>query len=149
MAPLRIVLRPAGGTGDPQWGRPRGPETYDAYGGRPRRLWRPPTDVYETDDSLMVKVEIPGMRDDGDFVISFADRRLTIAGQRRDRADKIGYHNMEIRYGEFRTEVHVDWALDETAIEATYEDGFLYVRLPRAREYRVPVNVAAPEQPRD
>lgn len=143
MAPLRIVMWPAGNPGDAYQGRAR-PEGFDAAGTRSRRIWRPPTDVYETADGYVVKVEVPGMRDDGEFMISFSDRRLTIAGKRRDPADKIGYHNMEIRYGEFLTEVWVDWALDETAIEATYEDGFLYVRLPRAREYRVQVNVAAP-----
>ena len=36
------------------------------------RLWRPPTDVYETDDAVTVKIEIAGM-DPKDFNISFED----------------------------------------------------------------------------
>ena len=148
MAPLRIVMRPAGNPND-SYQRQTRTEGFDAASGPSRRIWRPPTDVYETADGFVVKVEVPGMRDDGDFMISFSERRLTIAGKRHDPADKIGYHNMEIRYGEFLTEVRVDWALDEKAIEATYEDGFLYVRLPRAREYRVQVNVAAPDEASD
>lgn len=106
-----------------------------------RRTWRPPTDVYETDDSIVVKVEVAGMQVE-DFNISFVQRRLIIAGRRRDPVGKIIYQNMEIRYGEFRTEVRVGWALDQSAIEATYESGFLYVSLPkRAEEHRIAVQV--------
>ncbi len=104
-----------------------------------RRIWRPPTDVYETDGRVVVKVEISGMQED-DFAISFADRRLVIAGRRPDPVGKLVYQNMEIRYGEFRTEVRVGWALDEAAIEATYEGGFLYVYLPKqALQHHIPV----------
>ncbi len=94
------------------------------------RGWRPPTDVYETDDEIVVKVEIPGMSQE-EFDISFQDRRLVIAGHRRDTCDKLGYHNMEIRYGAFRTEVRVGWPVDQGAISAEYEGGFLYVSLPK------------------
>lgn len=108
-----------------------------------RRVWRPPTDVYETDESIVVKVEVAGMHED-DFRVSFANRRLVIAGQRRDPVGKIIYQNMEIRYGEFRTEVRIGWALDQSGIEATYEAGFLYVRLPkRAAEHRININTPA------
>ncbi|NLD74540.1 MAG: Hsp20/alpha crystallin family protein [Chloroflexi bacterium] len=104
-----------------------------------RRVWRPPTDVYETDGSVVVKVEIAGMTEE-DFTISFVDRRLVIGGKRRDPVGKLVYQNMEIRYGEFRTEVRVGWALDEAAIEAVYEGGFLYVYLPKeAQRHRIPV----------
>jgi HSP20 family protein len=111
----------------------------DWYVSPQRRVWRPPTDVYETDGSVVVKVEVAGMSVE-DFSISFADRRLVIGGRRRDPVGKLIYQNMEIRYGEFRTEVRVGWALDEAAIEAVYEGGFLYVYLPKeARRHRIPV----------
>ena len=106
-----------------------------------RCSWRPPTDVYETDSHVVVKVEVAGM-DEDDFDISFADRRLIIAGRRRDPVGKLIYQNMEIHYGEFRTEVRVAWALDESVIEAVYEQGFLFVMLPKAtKEHHVPVRV--------
>ncbi|MHB0859478.1 MAG: Hsp20/alpha crystallin family protein [Anaerolineae bacterium] len=108
-----------------------------------RRVWRPPTDVYETEEHIVVKVEVSGMCEE-DFEISFADRRLVIAGHRRDMADKLGYQNMEIRYGDFRTEVRVGWSLDQAAIEATYDEGFLYVRLPKqVQEYHVQIQVGS------
>jgi HSP20 family protein len=107
--------------------------------GKPRRRWRPPTDVYETERQVVVKVEIAGMKTD-DFTISFADRVLVISGQRYDPVGKVSYQNMEIPYGEFRTEVRIGWPLEQREIEATYENGFLFVRLPKhSREHRIPV----------
>ncbi|HHX65870.1 MAG TPA: Hsp20/alpha crystallin family protein [Chloroflexi bacterium] len=119
--------------------------SYDLYLVRPRRIWRPPTDVYETDEQFVVKVEIAGA-DQDDIEISLIDRRLVISGRRQDPASKLIYHNMEISYGEFRTEVRLDRALNEEAVEATYENGFLFVTLPKAREYRVPISVPHSER---
>lgn len=118
----------------------RSPADYNVYVVQMRRVWRPPTDVYLTDQHVVVKVEIAGMRED-DFEISLLDRRLVIVGHRGDPADKLSYQNMEIRYGEFRTEVRVDWPLNESAIEATYDNGFLFVRLAKAKAHRVQVHV--------
>ncbi len=100
-----------------------------------RRVWRPPTDVYETDSHIVVKVEIAGM-DKDDFRISLVDRRLIIAGHRRDPVGKLIYQNMEIHYGEFRTGVKIDWPVDEAAIEASYESGFIFVMLPKETKRR-------------
>ncbi|HIC93887.1 MAG TPA: Hsp20/alpha crystallin family protein [Anaerolineae bacterium] len=108
---------------------------------RRTRTWRPPTDVYETDTCVVVKVEIAGMREE-DFDISLSSRVLTIAGVRRDptaeaHGSTLSYQQMEIRYGDFRTEVYIPWAIVEDEIEATYEDGFLKVVLPKARAQKV------------
>jgi HSP20 family protein len=108
---------------------------------RRTRTWCPPTDVYETDDSVVVKVEIAGM-EEGDFTISLSDRNLIITGVRHDPLAEaedltLSYQQMEIRYGEFQTEVYLPWAIVEDKIEATYEDGFLMVVLPKAKAQKV------------
>ncbi len=113
------------------------------------RTWRPPTDVYETDDCVVVKVEIAGM-EEGDavftskFTISLSNRNLTITGVRPDpfpeaEGSTLSYQQIEIRYGEFKTEVYLPWAIVENEIEATYADGFLRVDLPKAKVQKVPV----------
>ena len=107
------------------------------YGGR-KRVWRPPTDVYETNEHVVVRVEVAGLRVE-DFDISLTGRRLVISGLRRDPAEKLAYQQMEINYGEFRTEVYLPSALDHDKVEATYEAGFLSVRLPKKRETHVPI----------
>ncbi|MFQ6015118.1 MAG: Hsp20/alpha crystallin family protein [Anaerolineae bacterium] len=103
-----------------------------------RRVWCPPTDVYETDSCIVVKVEIAGM-DEEDFDISYTGRTLVIAGYRHDPSAKLAYQRMEISYGEFRTDVHVPGAVVEDAIEAKYEDGFLIVTLPKPEGKKVSI----------
>ena len=105
---------------------------------RQHKVWRPPTDVYETDDCLVVKAEIAGM-EQADFAISLDGQKLIISGIRRDPAAKLSYQQMEILYGHFETDVHLTRAIDEDGIEATYQNGFLSVRLPKAKPHHVPV----------
>lgn len=105
---------------------------------RQHKIWRPPTDVYETDDCIVVKVEIAGMEGE-DFSISLDSNRLVIGGTRRDPSAKLGYQQMEILYGQFETDVYLARAIDEDRIEATYQNGFLSVFLPKAKPRQVPV----------
>lgn len=99
-------------------------------------VWRPPTDVYENEDGLVVRVELGGMRSE-DFLITLMGRRLVVAGTRVDPSPKRTYHQMEIRFGEFRAEVDLPWQVQPEDVEATYDEGFLEVRLPRPGTQRV------------
>lgn len=101
-------------------------------------LFHPPTDVYETDDSLIVKVEIAGMREE-DFRIALVDNALVVAGIRRDTLPKRSLHQMEISWGPFQTEVAIAMPVREDEIEARYEHGFLIVELPKAQRRRIPI----------
>ena len=105
---------------------------------RQRKTWRPATDVYETDNSLIVKVEIAGMVE-RDFTISLSNRTLTVTGVRCDPEAKLAYQQLEIPYGHFKTEVFLPYVVDYEAIGATYKDGFLTILLPKARPHHVPV----------
>ncbi|MCX6028729.1 MAG: Hsp20/alpha crystallin family protein [Chloroflexi bacterium] len=107
--------------------------------------WCPPTDVYETDDNAVVMVEIAGLAE-GDYEVMLVGRQLVISGERRDPAEKLTYQQMEIRYGKFRTQVLLPWALDLSGQVASYENGFLRVLLRKAQARRVPVRVT--EDPR-
>ncbi|PKO21542.1 MAG: hypothetical protein CVU38_14220 [Chloroflexi bacterium HGW-Chloroflexi-1] len=95
-------------------------------------IWRPPTDVYETDESAVVIVEIAGLAE-GDYQVALLGRMLVVSGERRDPAEKLAYQQMEIRYGKFRTQVHLPWALETAAQTAVYEDGLLRITLRKAR----------------
>ena len=116
--------------GNPRWNMPN--ET----------IWRPPTDVYETDNAVVVVIEIAGLGPN-DYEILLRGRTLTVAGIRRDPAEKLGYQQMEIRHGKFRTDAHLPWALEPSGQEATYENGFLKITLPKATVRRVPVRASA------
>ncbi len=106
-------------------------------------VWQPPTDVYETDESAVVIVEIAGLQP-GDYQVSLTGRTLEVSGERRDPAAKLAYQQMEIRYGKFRTQVQLPWALEQGGQTAVYEDGMLKIFLRKAQPRRVPVRVAQP-----
>jgi HSP20 family protein len=104
---------------------------------RQSHVWRPPTDVFELEDRLIVMVEIGGMRD-GEFNVVLQDRRLMISGvRRRVTHERIAYHQMEVRYGEFRTDVLLPWPVSREGVSATYREGFLRVELPHARNQQI------------
>jgi HSP20 family protein len=98
--------------------------------GTNRRVWSPPADVYATEAYVVVKIEIAGLRKE-DFQITFDQGTLTVSGTRTDPSEKVAYQRLEIAYGEFMTQVHVPWPVDEENIQAEYHQGFLFVKLPK------------------
>ncbi|MCU0484907.1 MAG: Hsp20/alpha crystallin family protein [Anaerolineales bacterium] len=124
-----------------EWPRPEDPPSFTVDDLRWRllhrpRLWRPPTDVFETEDVLIVRVEIAGMRD-ADFTISLEDRRLLISGNRPDLSERRAYHQMEIPFGEFSTEVELSTPVVPEKVDAVYRDGFLKITLPKAKPRQI------------
>jgi HSP20 family protein len=101
--------------------------------------WRPPTDVYETDDLLVVRVEIAGMREE-DFIISLTDRLLSIRGMRQEAPERRAYYQMEIYFGEFHSEVELPCAVVPEKVKAEYEDGFLRLELPKELPLRIRIS---------
>jgi HSP20 family protein len=101
-------------------------------------VWRPPTDMYETEEAIVVRVEIAGMREQ-DISIALEDRILTIRGVRPDTSERLAFHQMEIPYGEFNTEVELPAPVLSEGVEATYRDGFLQITLPKAHAQHISV----------
>ena len=98
--------------------------------------WSPPTDVYETDVSFVVRVEVAGLSG-SDFKINAEDNFLVISGIRAEPPERRVYHQMEIRFGEFSTAIELPPGVDVTKADADYKDGFLNVILPKLK----PTNV--------
>jgi HSP20 family protein len=94
--------------------------------------WSPPTDVYDTEASYVVRVEVAGMRE-SDFTIEVDGRMLAVSGVRVDSQERRAYHQMEIRFGEFSTSVELPPGVDTQHAEADYEDGFLTIIFPKIK----------------
>jgi HSP20 family molecular chaperone IbpA len=91
--------------------------------------WKPPTDVYETDEAVVVHMDIAGMHA-GDFHVELADAILTISGERLARREgKRHYHAMEIQIGPFERRLRIPAPVDPGSVHASYDAGFLEVRL--------------------
>ena len=91
--------------------------------------WKPRTDVWETDEELIVHMDIAGMRAE-EFQVQFTDGILTVSGERRARQQgKRHYHAMEVQVGPFERRFRLPVVVDPTTIRAAYEHGFLEIRL--------------------
>jgi HSP20 family protein len=95
-------------------------------------LWSPPTDVYETDTHYVVRVEVAGIRET-DLEVSYENGILVISGVRPDLPERRAYHQMEIHFGKFSTAIGVPGPVDLDNSTAEYKDGFLSVRMPKAK----------------
>jgi HSP20 family protein len=100
--------------------------------------WVPNTDVYESDDGLVIKVELAGMRRE-DLELTAEGNCLRISGQRPDgcRPLQCRFLVMEINFGAFESVIELPPGFDLPKAKASYQNGFL----------RIDVPVSAPSAP--
>lgn len=101
-------------------------------------VWTPPTDVYETETNLIVKVEVAGMREE-DFEVAVEEQVLLIRGNRLDQNERRAYHQMEIRFGKFEIAIGLPSGIDLEEASAEYRDGFLTVIFPKIQAKQIEV----------
>jgi len=107
--------------------------------------WSPALDLYQNNDNVVVRVELPGMRKEG-IEISLQDGMLTISGERKSETAEGDKAERTERYvGKFRRSISLPTQVDASKVTATYRDGILTVTLPKAEEAKpkqIQVNVA-------
>jgi len=99
--------------------------------GSPKAHWVPNTDVYVTDNGLVIKVELSGMRSEN-LEITVEGNRLRISGNRPDgcRAAKCSFLVMEINYGPFESVLELPAGYELGQAKAAYLNGFLRIDVP-------------------
>jgi len=104
-------------------------------GYQPDRSFHPPMDIYETEDNLIVVMEVAGMKVE-DFQILFEKDLLSISGTRAElhSAPKTRLHQIEIDYGNFERTLRIPFPLKGEDIKAAYHQGFLIITAPKAKE---------------
>jgi HSP20 family protein len=117
----------------------------------PDKLWEPLVDIYETVDSLKIKVELAGVRsEDIHLELSGDGTALTVRGCRRDEEmeaeGRTVFHQMEVYMGPFERTVPIPprLSLDRETITATFRDGFLTVTLPKVQTPPPPATTSIP-----
>ncbi len=111
-------------------------------------VWRPPVEVFECEDSLVVTVEIAGVVEE-EISVVVDETLLRVSGVRNNPSvtQKRTYHEMGIAYGPFEAQVFLPFSVVLDQVEASYEGGFLRITLPRAQATRiVPRASETPEQ---
>ena len=97
--------------------------------------WIPAVDVSETEDAVIVKVDVPGVKPE-DMEISLVDNVLVIKGEkkREEEEKKENFYKMERFYGSFMRSIQLPCEIEEDKIEASYKDGVLKIVLPKKPE---------------
>jgi HSP20 family protein len=99
------------------------------------RRWIPAMDLVETDDSLVLRGDLPGMTED-DVDIEIKDNILTVSGERKSESEQSGegYHRVERAFGSFSRSLTLPQGVDAGRVEANFENGVLEVRIPKPAE---------------
>lgn len=94
-------------------------------------IWRPATDVFETDEYVVVLMELSGIQKEEDVEVTIFNDVVVVTGTREpaDRPPKVRYHEMAINFGRFRSEVFLPIKINPDCVDAVYENGFLTIRL--------------------
>jgi HSP20 family protein len=106
-----------------------------ADGGKRQESWLPAVDVFDTKEAVVLKAELAGMKPE-DIQIEVEDNVLTIKGERRfaEKVEEDRYYRIERRFGSFQRSLALPQGVKADDIQASYEDGILEVRVPRAEE---------------
>jgi len=94
--------------------------------------WAPTVDIYETEDSLVVEAELPGV-DAKDIDVSVDEGVLSLKGERKleKEVKEENYHRVERAYGVFQRSIRLPFDVDADAIKANYDSGVLKVSVPK------------------
>ncbi len=104
-------------------------------GYQPDRCFYPPMDIFETQEDLVIILEVAGMRTE-DIHVSYHEDILTISGTRSEPSSpsKIHHHQMEIDYGSFERTLQIPFPIRAREIKAVYTQGFLKITVPKLGE---------------
>ncbi len=96
------------------------------------RPWSPPVDIFETEDELLLKADLPGM-DMKDIDIQIENGTLALRGERKfqNEGKQGGFHRIERGYGSFARYFTLPDTVDTEAVKAEYKHGVLTVTLPK------------------
>lgn len=97
----------------------------------------PPVDVFEDDENLYIKTELPGVKRE-DIILDFSDGVLTISGKKPFTHDNQNesYHMIERQYGSFRRSFSISHPVDGNAVQAKFEAGVLEISFPKLKDNR-------------
>ncbi len=97
--------------------------------------WTPALDLFEDNDNVYVRVEVPGMKKE-DIDLSLHNGTLSISGERKseDAFKDADVYRAERFFGRFQRTVTLPTAVSADKVKAEYKDGILTVMLPKAEE---------------
>jgi HSP20 family protein len=108
-------------------------------------VWNPSVDIFENDNEVVVKAELPGMNAK-DIDVRLENNVLTLKGERHFEKEtkEENYHRVEREYGTFSRSFALPTAVKDEKVTAEYKDGVLSIVLPKKEETKPkPIKIAA------
>jgi HSP20 family protein len=104
-------------------------------GGGTMRRWMPAMDLVETDESFVLRADLPGLSEE-DIKIEFEDGTLTVSGDRKaeHESKNEGYYRVERAFGAFSRSLTLPQGIDPEAVTASFDRGVLEVRIPKPEQ---------------
>lgn len=98
-------------------------------------MWTPAVDIYENNDFVVVKAELPGVEKDR-ISVEVKEGILTLRGERGfdKELKKESYHRIERSYGSFQRSFSLPVSVDQEKVTARFRDGVLEVQLPKKEQ---------------
>ena len=99
--------------------------------------WYPAVDMFDDDDKIVIKAELPGM-DKKDISVDIENRVLTLSGERNydNEVEEENYYRRERATGKFKRAFNLPADVDEDQIKADFKDGVLKVEIPKPEEQK-------------
>ncbi len=99
--------------------------------------WMPVVDMFDDDDKIVIKAELPGM-DKKDISVDVENRVLTLSGERNyeNEVKEESYYRRERAYGRFKRAFNLPAEVDSDQIKADFKDGVLKVEIPKPEEQK-------------
>jgi len=99
------------------------------------RSWAPPVDIYETEDAIVLKAELPGV-DPKEVEVRVEDNTLYLKGERKFEKEvkEQNYHRVERSYGSFARSFSLPNSISTDKVKAEFKDGLLTLTMPKREE---------------
>jgi HSP20 family protein len=109
--------------------------SFQGENGLTATAWTPPVDIYETDNEVVLKAELPEI-DEKKIDIHVEGNVMVLKGERElsNETKEENYHRIERRYGSFTRSFTLPSNIDSGRIAARYRDGVLRVVLPKRED---------------
>ena len=106
-------------------------------GGGSGSAWTPAVDVFDTDEAIVLRAELPGLKAE-DIDIEVDENVLTLKGERRfeETVEEGRYYRLERAYGHFQRGITLPQGVKADEISASFDNGVLSVRVPKADEVK-------------
>ena len=88
---------------------------------------RPPMDIYETPDTIIVLIELAGVAEEDMAITLFSDLLVVEGTREQPLKDVSACHQLGIKYGDFRAEVVIDAPVDREKVMVDYKNGLLKI----------------------